>query len=91
VDLNFRERILAKDRCKKLIAVITYDNSYSQFYRRPCECYTKRLLPLIRQFFLILNIINEFVELIAIFQLLLESVLPEIDYYLRFYTFSRFQ
>jgi hypothetical protein len=52
---------------------------------------TLRDSSLIRQFFLIPNIINEFVELLAIFQFLLESVLPEIDYYLRIYTFSRFQ
>jgi hypothetical protein len=38
------------------------------------------------QFFLIPNIINEFVD-----RLLLESVLPEFDQYLAIYTFSTFK
>jgi hypothetical protein len=43
----------------KLIAVIVQDNCYSQFYHPSCDPYNNRLLPLIKQFFLIPNSINE--------------------------------
>jgi hypothetical protein len=33
----------------KLIAVISHDNYYSQFYRPSCDLHNNRILPLIRQ------------------------------------------
>jgi hypothetical protein len=47
----------------KLIAVIFHDNYYSQFYHSFVNWYNNRLLPLIRQYFLIANRINEFMDL----------------------------
>jgi hypothetical protein len=52
--------------------------------------YNNRLLPLIRQFFLILNRVNDFVDLSNV-SLLLESVLLEFDHCLAIYTFSTLQ
>jgi hypothetical protein len=43
----------------KLIAVISHDDYYCQFYNLLVNWYNNRLLPLIRQFFLIPDRINE--------------------------------
>jgi hypothetical protein len=56
--LTFREDYWKKC-CMKLIAVTSHDN-YSQSYALLVNWYNNRLLPLIRQFFLIPNRINEF-------------------------------
>jgi hypothetical protein len=50
--------------------------------------HNNRLLPLIRQFFLTLNRINEFMDLRLMFHLLLESFLWQFDHYWAIYTFS---
>jgi hypothetical protein len=62
--LTFREGYWLK-LCMKLIEMIGmmfYDNYFSHFYRPFVNSCSKILLPLIRQFFLIPNIIKEFVD-----------------------------
>jgi hypothetical protein len=53
--------------------------------------YSNRLLPLIRQFFLIPNRSEEFVDQTLMFHLLLDTVLLEFDHCLEIYTFSALQ
>jgi hypothetical protein len=69
----------------RLITVIPHDNYYG-FIALLVNWYNNRLLPLIRQFFLIPNRINKFTELTVMFHLLLESVLQEFVHYLEIYT-----
>jgi hypothetical protein len=52
--LNFGE-VYSITFSKKLIAVISHNNYYSQFYHPFFNWNNNRLLPLIRQFFLIAN------------------------------------
>jgi hypothetical protein len=59
--LHFERRIPHKC-CMKLIAVITHDNYYSLVILS-INLYNKRLGPLSREVFLILNRINEFMDL----------------------------
>jgi hypothetical protein len=56
MDITLREEYWIKF-CMKLIAVISHNNYYSQFYHPSCE------LVLIRQDFLIPNGINELMNL----------------------------
>jgi hypothetical protein len=62
MDLAFREGYWI-EFCMKLIAVIYHDNFYSHFHRPSVNWYNNGLLPLIRQFFLIPNRIDEFMVL----------------------------
>jgi hypothetical protein len=64
MDLTLREGDW-KEFCMKLIAVISQDNFYSQFYRPSVLLviwYYNRLLTLIRQFLLIPNRSNELID-----------------------------
>jgi hypothetical protein len=90
MDFTVKERYSIKF-CMKFIPVISHDKYYSQFNTLLVKWYNNRLLPLIRQVFLIPNGINEFVDQTLMFHLLLESVLPEFDHYLEIYTFSALQ
>jgi hypothetical protein len=60
MDLTVKGGYLIKF-CMKLIAVISHDNN-NNFFILPVSWYSTRLLPLNRQFFLIPNGINVFVD-----------------------------
>jgi hypothetical protein len=63
--------------CMKLIAEISHNKYYSQFYHLTCELVR---LPLIRQFFLIPNLSDEFANY---FQYILINRFPELLFHLK--------
>jgi hypothetical protein len=76
----------------KFIAMISHDNYFSKFVARFVNWYNNRLLPFIRQFFLILNRFNEFKDFKTVmFRLLFESILPEFDHYQAMYMQQQFR
>jgi hypothetical protein len=62
MDLTLREGYWIKF-CMKLLTMICLDNYCSNFITLLLNRYNSRLLPLLRQFFLIPNTINELMEL----------------------------
>jgi hypothetical protein len=83
VDLTLRGGYLIQFYTR--LTMIFLNSYYSLFYRPPCKLYSNRLLPLLRQFFLTPNIINEFWILD---DLLFKSVLPNLITTWRFILFQ---
>jgi hypothetical protein len=73
---TYCERRILDNIFMKLIAVISHDNYYSQFYHPSCE--------------LVIEVMSLWIT-DTMFHLLLDTVLPEFDHCLEIYTFSALQ